>query len=660
MFQLFKRQKKRKNIPFFAPWSVIEKPFSAPKHYLDGNRICYDVISGEEYANHVEMSGFFASSIISYGVDRAGNLRMLRHVVYPTLRLYPNQTHNSLDWNFNGVALKVNGKEKLETVSRFVFDGNLHIYGSCGSLDVEREIFTARNAQACVEILRISNNGDHTAKVEILNRDLDLTTSPKYGVDWRSYRLYVQLDTKTRCVSIEPGKSATVQVAYCGAEKGATFRVDCESERLARAAFISEIDGKYVVETPDVTINMMARYAKIRACESIYQTKSGLMHSPGGGGYYAAVWTNDQCEYINPLFAYLGYGPGTESAMNCYQMYQKYISPHKPLITSIIAQGDGIWHGAKDRGDSAMYAYGCSRFLLTLGDRAAAQNYMESIRDCLRFTLSQTNKQGVIRSDSDELENRFKSGKANLCTSSLAYDALVSASYLESEFGNRELSDTLKTRAAALREAIERTFGREVEGYSTYQYCKEEKKLRSWIAIPLVMGITERSAGTARALMSPLLRKGEGVVTRSGEKTFWDRSTLYALRGLFYAGMQEQAVELLERYSAARLLGEHIPYAVEAFPEGNQAHLSGESGLYLRIFMEGILGYRPTGFGSFELAPNLPEKWDSFSIKNVTLCGYSADICISRVGEADYSMMVQYAGHIIQATGKKNLFVFAQ
>lgn len=49
---------------------------------------------------------------------------------------------------------------------------------------------------------------------------------------------------------------------------------------------------------------------------------------------------------------------------------------------------------------------------------------------CLEYCHRQLNADGVVKSDSDELENRFPAGKANLCTSSLYYDALVSAAYL--------------------------------------------------------------------------------------------------------------------------------------------------------------------------------------------------------------------------------------
>ncbi|MEI6579581.1 MAG: hypothetical protein WCN92_08995, partial [Eubacteriales bacterium] len=158
-----------------------------------------------------------------------------------------------------------------------------------------------------------------------------------------------------------------------------------------------------------------------------------------------------------------------------------------------------------------------------------------------------------------------------------------------------------------------------------------ESKLRSWICLPLAVGIFDRTESTTAALLSPKLRMTEGLVTRSGEKTFWDRSTLYALRGLFNAGQQEKAIELLETYSNARLLGNHIPYCVEAYPEGNQAQLSAESGLYVRIYTEGILGYRPTGFNRFLLKLNLPEKWDFIKLESFAAHNSKINIEITKV-----------------------------
>ena len=169
------------------------------------------------------------------------------------------------------------------------------------------------------------------------------------------------------------------------------------------------------------------------------------------------------------------------------------------------------------------------------------------------------------------------------------------------------------------------------------------------------MGLTQRADETVRALISDKLLKNDGLVTRSGEKVFWDRSTLYALRGMFYCGKANEALRLLKRYSSARLLGEHIPYAVEAFPEGNQAQLSAESGLYLRIYSEGILGYRPTGLKRFEIKPNLPAEWDVFSIEQMRLCGQTASVSVKRVQNA-YEITVKTEKGTQRTTGQRAVF----
>lgn len=172
------------------------------------------------------------------------------------------------------------------------------------------------------------------------------------------------------------------------------------------------------------------------------------------------------------------------------------------------------------------------------------------------------------------------------------------------------------------------------------------------------MGIDDRSNETVSALLSDKLFKNGGIVTRSGEKTYWDRATLYALRGMFYSGHQNEAVELLKAFTSARLLGEHIPYPVEAFPEGNQAQLSAESGLYLRIFTEGILGYRPTGFNSFSLKPNLPDEWNEISVENIMLCGKAADIFVTRK-ENGYEIKVSFGDNsLTQFTAFDNKIEF--
>jgi hypothetical protein len=204
-----------------------------------------------------------------------------------------------------------------------------------------------------------------------------------------------------------------------------------------------------------------------------------------------------------------------------------------------------------------------------------------------------------------------------------------------------------KSQADKLKSSIEKYFGAKVDGFDTYKYYKENDTLRAWICIPLTMGIYERKVGTIAALFSPQLWTEDGLASRAGDSTFWDRSTLYALRGVFAAGTTDKALQYLHAYSNRRLLGDHVPYPVEAYPEGNQRQLSAESGLYCRIFTEGLFGIRPAGFNSFTLAPHLPASWPSMSLRRILAFGKNFDITVERQEDKLNVTVTRLGGQIV-------------
>ena len=99
---------------------------------------------------------------------------------------------------------------------------------------------------------------------------------------------------------------------------------------------------------------------------------------------------------------------------------------------------------------------------------------------------------------------------------------------------------------------------------------------------------------------------------------------------MFAAGESDRALERLSAYTQRRLLGEHVPYAVEAYPEGNQAHLSAESALYCRIFVEGVFGIRPTALNGFDITPNMPSAWNRMALRRVQAFGQTFDVEVTR------------------------------
>ena len=589
------------------------------------------------------MSGLKVSTVLRYGVDANGSFMLNRSMVWPMLRTIPNNTHASLmrrfAWDVTDMV-EVNGQSLLnEKVKEVTLNGTMvvqseYVLPRKGKLGLTRVLFPSVSNPAFCEKYILRNTGESTISIEIPSSRSVVETDAAKGVDG-SYKLVSTINGQaTR--QLQPGEELTFSAIFAGYKKNESeLSFDIDRELQARQDLIAGFWDNLVLDTPDPVINTMFAFAKIRGAESIYDTKGGLMHGPGGESYYAAIWANDQAEYINPFFPFLGYDRGNRSALCSFGYFARYMNPdYRPIPSSIIAEGTDIWNGAGDRGDAAMIAYGAARYALARGDAAEAAEVWPLVEWCLEYCRRRLTGDGVVASDSDELEGRFPAGDANLCTSSLYYDALLSAAMLGRELHKpaRQLA-AYERQAAALRKNIDRHFGGMVEGFETYRYYTGNDRLRAWICIPLTVGIDERKEATVEALFSPKLWTENGLLTRSGDKTFWDRSTLYALRGVYASGETEKATGYLSYYSGVRLLGDHVPYAIEAWPEGSQRHLSAESGLYCRILTEGVFGIRPTGFRSFTLTPRLPAAWDRMNLRNVRAFGSAFDIEVRRAAK---------------------------
>ena len=603
----------------------------------------------ESHQDHIEMSGKTVSVVLRYGVEN-GKFILNKSMVWPLLRTIPNNTHASLMRRYNWDVLdmvNINGRSLTsELVESIELKGILKVTsnydeGRRGQWRIIREYFPSTDQPALVESYQIINTGKNELAIELPQVNQKSITDPKKGVTG-SFCIETLTD-KSGHFTLQPGESLTFGaslLAYKEGEKAPL--IDVQKEKGQREALVGELMNKLVLETPDPIIDRMFAFSKIRGCESIYETKGGPMHGPGGESYYAAIWANDQAEYINPFFPFVGYEYGNASALNSYLHFARFMNDEwKPIPSSIIAEGIDIWNGAGDRGDAAMIAYGAARYALARGNKQEAETLWPLIEWCLEYCRRQLNEEGVVASDSDELEGRFPSGDANLCTSSLYYDALLSTSYLCKELGKSGASTYLK-QAAILRKNMERYFGAQVEGFDTYAYYKGNDVLRSWICIPLTVGIDERAEGTIQALFSPRLWTKDGLLTQAGSETFWDRSTLYALRGVYAVGATEKATEFMKKYSATRLLGDHVPYAIEAWPEGSQRHLSAESALYARIITEGMFGIRPTGFKNFTLTPRLPKDWSFMNLKNIHAFDACFDVEVKRLDNGKLEVLITH------------------
>jgi hypothetical protein len=587
--------------------------------------IYWNVGASEVHTDHIEMAGKGIAAIVTYGTDTTGRLLLRQHLVFPGLRKLPNDTRGSYAVRLAdhiADSILVNGQPVIEKPVSFYIRGFLRCESRTQTpLTIRRTIFPSVDKRAYIEAYTLRNSGTGVLQVHVPLVSLDSITDGRsevegpFVVSRRSY--------ESGEIALLPGNSLSFSYVICvrkQVEDGYRFSASYELER--RVGMVNGIFAALVLKTPNDTINRLFAFSKLRATESIYDTKAGLMHGPGGGDYYAAIWANDQAEYASPFFPFLGNSAGDEAAENTFRLFGYYMNPaFKPIPSSIVAEGDSIWDGAGDRGDQAMIAYGAARFALAYGDTIEARRIWPLVDWCLRYLQRKETRDGVIASESDELEGRFPAGKVNLSTNVLAYGGFLYASRLAASLGDAETAGRLAREAAQLREHIGSYFSARVSGYDTYRYYDGNTVLRSWICLPLVMGILDRAPQTIKALLSPYLWTRNGILTAAGDSTFWDRSTLYAFRGLFYAGATDTCNRYFSDYSRTRLLGEHVPYPVEAWPEGNQRHLSAESALYCRVVTEGLFGIDPLGLGEFSLMPRLPAGWVSMSLEHIMAFG---------------------------------------
>jgi len=300
------------------------------------------------------------SLIATYGVDTASHLILRRQIVFPLPRTLPNDTHASLSYFFADEAaprILLDGKPAGgEIVCSFSNKGLLTIRSVLGrerNVSLTRALFSSTTKQLVIETFAFTNSSAKPLRLEVEQTEKIAHTNPRNGF-YGSYVIASRVsDPGER--TLAHAESTSFHLVFTGRKvEEAEPPLDPVAEETARRTLVDSFLSKLVLETPDPVLNRAFAFAKIRTAESVYETKGGLMHGPGGGGYYAAIWANDQAEYANPFFPFLDDATANESAINAFRLFSGYMNPeYKPIPSSIIAEGTGFWNGAGDRGDMA-------------------------------------------------------------------------------------------------------------------------------------------------------------------------------------------------------------------------------------------------------------------------------------------------------------------
>lgn len=589
----------------------------------DQDAITWNVVNENKlpHADDIEMSGQRISCIVRYEVDKQKYLKVDRDIIFPQLRRFVRSSEP--DWyNYRAYLRRSFDDEFLPSIvfediilqpelDSVRIDGKLTFYHSpIEGMIIERTLFPSMTQRQMVEKWVIRNISPVEKRLYIGHTAFEHEEKGMHGV----YKVAVRCDSKPEVI-IEPGENHSFALYFSAGmsnepEVDQGF-IDAESERKV---FLNEMKNNLVLKSPDSVVNTLFYFSKIRASESIFETKMGLVHSPGGGNYYAGIWANDQIEYSGPFFPWLGYKKGNQAAYNAYKHFLKNIPLEGEFIRSSFEMEGDLPCCSKDRGDAAMISYGTSQFVLASGDKKIAEDLWPLIGWNIEYCNRNLNEHGVVISDTDEMEGRIPTGDANLAASSLYYGGLINAARVAEMLDKSpDIINDLLSKAQKLEKAIDHYFGATIDGIMTYRYFEGHQIFRHWICLPLVMGIQTRKEGTLNALFDKLWADN-GILVEPGDNVFWDRGTLYAFRGAFKAGAGDRALNRLLSYSRSRLLGRRVPYAVEAYPEYGMRHLSAESALYCRIFTEGILGVEPLGQNRFKITPQIPNSWNELSL----------------------------------------------
>ena len=571
----------------------------------------------KNHKDDIEMSGEKVSMIISYGADKDNFVNFERRIVFPMFRIQPDVTTSSYILSFNKRVSDF-GDELFQKAE---IDGMLSVYTKTESLNIVHRFYPSTILPIIYERIEIEN---------ISKKDVPLIFEKHQRIETKlgcEGFIYSECIADSDKKVLKPNEKAiiTFEISARFCNDDIPHEDNHYEKRIKR---VEELLKECDLTTGNDIIDTMFAFAKVRVGTAIFNTRNGRINSPCGLNYYAGIWANDQCEYSTPWFAFTNDKILKEAAFNAMKWYERYMSDTmEPMVSSIISEGTDYWNGRRDRGDAEMYLYGNSRLFLTLGILPDEKEF-KMLNWAAKYIKSQILEEGVVFSDTDELEFRLSSG-INLSTSTLAYGAFQMYSILLQRMDNMdEAKDYLKV-SDSIREAIETYFGGKVSGFETYHYHKGCDEVRAWVSLPSYMGINERAEGSLTAI-DKLLWKNGSCLSTENENITWDRSALYYIAACFRSGYKELGFNKLEEISKTRLLGERVPYVVEAFPEYNMRHLSAESALYARTIIDGLLNIEFTKDG-FKLNPMIPKELEHITINNIFISGNLYDIKIDNV-----------------------------
>jgi hypothetical protein len=525
------------------------------------------------------------------------------------------------------------------------FDGFLKVtYPETQGIIATRKLYPSMSEALVLDEWQLRNSSNKAVTLTVKPSRIETPEGKDVTMIWNSQAMVP--------TTIEPGGIITFHASVqARLNDQPDLTVDPAAHHAARQAVADAAwRGPGRLETPDHNLNVAYALQKFHVLEGPIETVKGIITHNGSLTYSPGIWANDPVEYSSPVFPFFGDPELNTASMNMYRIWLDHCREHgiDPYPGSF--EGPSLKLTQRWRGDDAMVLYGLSKFLLFQGDRAAAEKMWPLIEFSAESIQRNTRPNGVVASKTDEMEDRYPTGDANLSTSALAYGGYKLAARLAYDL-KKPVAAEFDKRASAVRGGIESFFGAKVEGFDTYRYYEANDKLRGWILLPLAMDITERQDATIAAMTSDLLwpnrmQGGDIQAASDRRETEWGRETYYALRVMFKAGRTEEALDLTRRVVKAQILGGKGPY-----PDEDAIDMLCPGSLYPRVFTEGMFGIVPSSLESFECKPWLPKDWPKMALRDVHAFGRIWDLLVEREGDQQKITVTSHDQTILTETG---------
>ncbi len=537
---------------------------------------------GVAFSDFFEMSGRKSGAVISYTVGEDGRLELFRHISYYDIRDEKGLAHSCNESGFCGLTL--NGEAIDERVRYVDIGGRLAFFSESdkGATTV-RTFFPAVYGAGLIEKIEISGVSGEVALDCKARTSEESAVIDSVGIADEKGSFFPDFGGSS-CRTADEKGYCRFYVVWYSAVKGEEYMLNAFLEDRKRLDLISTAFNSVSLTSPEPALDVCFSHAVLHCVETA-EEKDGLLYL--SDGREDGVIDLASIASSIPLLAYCGYPNGLKQSLNTLSLFviraetdglRTGVAPSIPMLLSLKG---GETSSKTDKGQCACFLESVTTLSLSIGSPPLTAELYKYLCYAADYCRGKT-KGGAVT----------VGGKADYGISARAC------------LGYRKLSAIASC-------------GNKTTDSGKYAYFAQELKESLYLKgaaagaeLPKV-GIALNDTTVAGALSDAFDRgfKEDGELLRT-------------VKGAFLANNADKAMSVLLEYTKERLLGSHSPY-----PIGKDGRETAEaSALYVRAVVEGVLGYSPVSYTSFELTPRLPQGWDRMRLNNLYTCGHSLDI----------------------------------